>query len=123
MLSVLAWVPILGPILQGLFGLGGKLLDTKVATINANVEAAKVSAQIIHDTDSIGLRLLRDLYCAPAVIHLWFTSWDTFIAESPHIDHGYMWHIASYPPSYSWYIPSVAGLLLGNIGFNIWKLR
>ena len=89
-----------------------------------DVAEEQVAAQIIHDTnESIGIRILRDAYCLPAVVNCLLVGWDTLIAESPHIDHYWMWHVASYPASYSFYIPSVAAFLLGTIGFNIWKRK
>lgn len=125
---ILGWIPILGPIVQGITGIFGKFMDSKVA-INAadatrDVEEAKVSAQIIQTTnDDICLRLLRDIYCTPACIHLLLVSWDTIIAETTHISHKWMWHTATYPASYAWYPTTVAVFLLGNIGLNMWKRK
>ena|SRR6266436_5119302 len=125
---MLSWIPLLGPILQGLFSTAssiyGKFKDTQVGMRQQDVAEEQVAAQIIHDTnDSIGMRILRDAYCLPAVVHLWVTTWDTFIAISPHVDHSRMWHISEYPASYSWYLPSVAAFLVGTIGFNVWKRK
>lgn len=125
---MLSWIPLVGPILQGLFSTAStiysKLKDTQLGMRNAEVEEAKVSAQIIHDTnDDLALRILRDIYCTPACVHLFFVSWDTIIAETTWVSHKWMWHTATYPASYAWYTTSVAVFLLGNIGLNIWKRR
>lgn len=128
MLSVLGWIPVLGPIIQGLFGFAGKFLDTKVAITQSNnsrdVSEAQVSAQIISVTnDDICLRLLRDIYCTPACIHLMLVSWDTIIAQTTWVNHSWMWHTATYPASYAWYPTTVAVFLLGNIGLNMWNRK
>src|SRR5882762_1269078 len=103
---MLSWIPLLGPILQGLFSTAssiyGKFKDTQIGMRQQDVAEEQVAAQIIHDTnESIGIRILRDAYCLPAVVNCLLVGWDTLIAESPHIDHYWMWHVASYPASYS----------------------
>jgi|SRR6267154_1324955 len=124
----LSWIPLLGPILQGLFSTASsiysKFKDTQVGMRQQEVAEEQVAAQVIHDTnDDIGVRILRDAYCTPAVVNVLFTGWDTLIAESPHVDHSWMWHVASYPDSYAWYLPSVAAFLVGTVGLNIWKRK
>lgn len=126
------WLPIIGPIIQGLMTTGSsiymKYKDTelgKLQTTRTNdLEEAKVAASIIQTTnDDIALRILRDLYCTPACVHLFLVSWDTIIAETTWINHSWMWHTASYPLSYAWYPTTVAVFLLGNIGINMWKRK
>lgn len=128
--AALGWIPIIGPILQGLFNTAsaiyGKFKDTQLGMRTADVQEAQISEQIIRDTnDSIGLRILRDIYCTPACIHLLLVSWDTILADpkQTHVSHSWIWHTADYPPSYSWYTTSVAVFLLGNIGMNLWKRK
>ena len=118
MLSALGWIPILGPIIQGLTSIYSKFKDNQLGMRQAEVSEEQVSADIIAHTDSIGLRLARDLYCAPAIIHLWMTSWDCYIAKT---HKSWMLHPVEYPPSYSWYTYTVAVFLVGSIGMNIWK--
>lgn len=120
------WVPLIGPILQGLFSTASsiysKFKDTQLGMRTQEVEEERVAASIIQTTnDDIALRFLRDAYCTPAVVHCMLVGWDTIIAESPHISHSWMWHVADFPPSYGWYLPSVAVFLVGNIGINTWK--
>lgn len=119
MFSLLAgWIPIIGPIIQGIVSIWtGKQQET-VQLRQADVEDNRTAASIIAATDSLGLRLARDMYCAPAIVHLWLTSWDTFVSQN---HHSWMLHIAAYPPSYSWYTYSVAAFLVGSIGLNFWK--
>lgn len=112
--------------MQGLFSTASSMYatfkSTEVEQIKADVETAKVSAQIIQTTnDDIALRMMRDAYCLPAVVHVLFDGWDTIIAESTWVPHSWMWHLAKFPPSYEWYPTTVAVFLLGNIGLNTWK--
>lgn len=127
--AILGFLPIIGPIIQGLFstvsGIYSKWQDTKLGTLTVqrqqDTEEAKVSAQIIHDTqDSIGLRLMRDLVCFPVVVWSTLIGWDTIVAIRYH---DLMFHVEKYPDSVS-YIPyAVMVFLLGNIGINMWSRR
>lgn len=125
---MLSWIPLLGPILQGLFSTASSIYSTfkstQVEQIKADVATAQVSEQIIRDTnDDIGLKILRDAYCLPAVVQVLGTGWDTMIAESTWVNHSWMWHVAAFPPSLAWYPMTVGVFLVGNIGLNIWKRR
>lgn len=120
------WLPIIGPIIQGIVSIFTKSQDTKVAvlktTMGTEVEEAKVSAQIIQSTqDDIGLRLMRDMYCFPAVAQVLLTGWDCMVAENSW--KVYMWHVAKFPPSLEWYPYSVAVFLVGCIGMNMWNRK
>lgn len=123
---MLAFLPIIGPIIQGIISIFTKAMDTKVEVLKTErgteVEEAKVSAQIIASTqDDIGLRLMRDMYCFPAVVQVLLTGWDGLVAENSW--NTYMWHVAKFPPSLEWYPYSVAVFLLGNIGINMWNRK
>jgi len=123
---MLAFLPIVGPIIQGVIGIFTKKMDTDVEktriTRSSDVEEAKVSAEIIKTTqDDVALRFMRDVYCFPAVVQVALTGWDTMIAENSW--NVYMWHVAKFPPSLEWYPYSVAVFLLGNIGINMWSRR
>lgn len=89
------------------------------ATLSTEVEEAKVSAQIIHDTnDDIAIRLMRDTVCFPVVVWSGLIGWDTIIAyRFPQ----WMWHVAAYPVSVGYLPYAVLIFLLGNIGINTWK--
>lgn len=129
------WIPFIGPIIQGLFntvsGIYSKFKDTQLGMRQADVEEAKVSAQIIHDTnDDIGLRIMRDAACLPVVVWMSLIGWDTILSGRDRLGVMYhpwakdlIWHVPDYPFSVS-YIPYVViAFLFGNIGFNIWKRR
>lgn len=122
---ILGWIPILGPIIQGITGIFGKFMDSKVAINQADatrdVEEAKVSAQIIHDTnDDICLRLMRDAVCFPVVVWCMIGGWDTIVAKHwPWL----RFLVAEFPPSMSYYPYAVLVFLLGNIGINMWNRK
>lgn len=124
---MLAFLPIIGPIIQGIVSIFTKVEDTKVevlkTTQGTQVEESKVSAQIISSTqDDIGLRLMRDLIIFPVVVWTFLLCWDTIIAESDYKDH--MWHLASFDKTGAPYLPyAVIVFLLGNIGINMWNRK
>lgn len=122
---MLAWIPLLGPILQGLFSTAstiyGKFKDTQVAMRTADTEDAKVGAQIIANTnDDISLRIIRDTALVPPVVWSSIIGWDTIVAKR-YPD--WMFHVANYPDAVQ-YIPYGAfAFLFGVLGMNIWKRK
>lgn len=123
--AFLAFLPIVGPIIQGIVSIFTKSMDTKVAVLKTTqgtqVEEAKVSAQIIGETqDDIGLRLMRDMLCFPTVAWATLIGWDTIVAiRYP----GLMFHVEKYPDSVSYLPYAVVVFLLGNIGINMWSRK
>lgn len=125
MLALASWIPVIGPILQGIVSIFNKKMDTDVAKLTvkrqSDVEEAKVSAEIIKTTqDSIGLRLMRDIVCFPVVVWSALLGWDTIVAlRYPELK----FHVANYPDAVG-YIPyAVMVFLLGNIGINMWARK
>lgn len=122
---MLSWIPIVGPILQGLFSTVSSIYSTfkstEVEQIKADVATAQVSAQIIHDTnDDIGIRISRDIICFPVAVWCGLATYDTIIAR--HYPE-YMFVVEKFPASISYLPVVVLSFLLGNIGFNIWKRK
>lgn len=122
---MLSWIPLLGPIIQGLFSTAttiyGKFKDTEVAKRTADTADAQVAAQIIRDTnDDIGLRIIRDFALVPPVIWSAIIGWDTIIAyQYPR----WMFHVPNYPDAVQ-YIPYGAfAFLFGILGMQIWKRK
>ncbi len=122
---MLSWIPIVGPIIEGIVSIFNKKMDTDVqkltVTRNNDTEEAKVSAQIIHDTkDDMGLRISRDLICFPVAVWAALMSWDTIVANHWR---SLMWDVPNFPESVQ-YIPyAVMVFLLGNIGINMWNRK
>lgn len=116
---MLSWIPLIGPIIQGISSIFTSYQNTKVAEIKANVQAAQISEQIIKDTnDDICLRILRDAALLFPVTWSALIGWDTIVS---YRWHWLMFHVGNYPQSVG-YIPYAAMIFLfGNIGLNIWK--
>lgn len=115
------WIPLIGPIIDGLTSIYSKFKDTQLGMRNAEVDEAKMSAQIIHDTnDDIGIRLLRDGLCLPVVVWTMIIGWDTIVVRH-HPE--WIWVVEKYPPSVEYLPYAVIMFLLGNIGFNAWKRK
>ena len=127
---MLAFLPIIGPIIQGISsiftGYFNSTVQIKQANVQQDIAETQVSAQIIHDTqDDIGLRLMRDLVCYPVVVWSCLIGWDTLIADPSQtwISHDWMWHVANYPDSVSYLPYAVLVFLLGNIGINMFARK
>jgi len=123
---MLGFLPIIGPIIQGIIGIFTKKMDTDVEkariTRTSDVEEAKVSAEIIKTTqDDIALRFMRDVMCFPIVIWTTLVSWDTIVAlRYPEL----MFHVAGFDKTSVPYLPyAVIVFLLGNIGINMWSRK
>jgi len=122
---MLSWIPLLGPILQGLFNtvssIYSKFKDTQLGMRQAEVDEAKVSADIIHTTnDDIGLRIMRDALCAPVVVWMGIIGWDTIIVRHfPNL----VFIVEKYPDSVAYMPYAVITFLLGNIGINAWTRK
>ena len=119
------WIPLIGPILQGLFSTAttiySKFKDTEVAKRTADTEDAKVGATIIASTnDDISLRIVRDIALVPPVVWGGLIGWDTIVAKN------YRWlmfGVENYPEAVQ-YIPYGAyAFLFGVLGMNIWKRK
>lgn len=122
---MLSWIPLLGPIIQGLFSTAttiyGKFKDTEVAKRTADTADAQVGAQIIHDTnDDISLRIVRDAALVGPVAWSLIIAWDTIVAlRYPSLK----FRVADYPEAVQ-YIPYGAfAFLFGVLGMNVWKRR
>jgi|SRR6185312_1529567 len=120
---MLSWLPLIGPILQGLgstaVSLYSTFKSTEVEQIKAGVTDAQTSAQIIRDTnDDICLRLLRDAALVFPILWSAIIGWDTVVAyHYPEL----MWRVPDYPVDVR-YIPYGAfAFLFGLLGFKVWK--
>ena len=125
MLALLTWIPIIGPIIEGLFGWLNKKEDVSLEKYKAgrtsDLEESKVAANIIDTTkDDIGIRLARDIIIYPVAIWTAIIGWDTTVAiRYPD----WMFHVEKYPDSVAYLPYAVITFLLGNIGINAWKRR
>lgn len=116
MLSIMGWIPIIGPIIDGIVSMFNKFQDKEIVGIQtagaSDIEAAKASVQIIHDTrDDIGVRLSRDLIIFPVAVWCAIGTWDTIVA---HHNPELMYIIEKFPTGPLELLPhAVLAFLLG----------
>ena len=127
---MLSWIPLLGPIFQGISSLVGNftnLAGVKLQTAaQTTIAETNASAQIIQATnDDILLRILRDAAILPVVVWSSLIGWDTIIGDPKQniISHDYLWHVASYPDSVQYLPYVVLVFLFGNIGLNMFNRK
>lgn len=122
---MLSWIPLLGPILQGLFStvstIYGKFKDTEVAKRTADTADAQVGAQIVENNSQyLSIRIMTDAALLMPVVWSFLIGWDTIVA---YRYPDWMFHVADYPPNVQ-YIPYGAfAFLFGVLGMNIWKRK
>lgn len=115
------WLPIIGPIIEGIVSIFNKRQDTYQAQLNAETTDAQTAARIIEVTkDDIGIRICRDIVCFPTSVWAALIGWDTIMAKRfPDL----MFHVEKYPDSVEYLPYAVLAFLLGNIGINAWKRK
>lgn len=122
---MLSWIPLLGPIIQGLTTVFIKSKDTELEKLKVDADVRKSDTNASVATleafkDDIGIRLMRDAVCLPVVVWSMLIGWDTIVAlRYPDI----MFRVADYPTSVSYLPYAVLIFLLGNIGINAWKSK
>ena len=122
---MLGWIPIIGPIIEGIVSIFNKKMDTDVVKLQtktaADVEDAKTAAYIIDSTkDDIGVRIARDIVIFPVSVWAGLIGWDTIVAKRfPDL----MFHVERFPQSVEYLPYAVLAFLLGNIGINAWKRK
>lgn len=94
-----SWIPILGPIIDGIVSIFSKWQDTALGKYKVDgtvdVEAIKASTQITRDfRDDIGVRITRDIIMFPVAIWIGFISWNNIVCfYYPNL----VWTVARYP--------------------------
>jgi hypothetical protein len=117
------WIPIIGPIIDGIVRIFSKWQDTVLGkyTVDGKVDVVAMAASegiIAATRDDIGVRLARDLMIFPVCVWTTLISWDTIVAiRYP----GYMFHVAPYPPALEYLPYAVVTFLLGAVGITTWK--
>lgn len=120
-----SWIPVLGPIIQGLTTVFIKSKDTELEKIRIDADVHNqdvlASTRILEAfKDDIGLRFMRDLVCFPVVIWSVIIGWDTVVAlRFPELK----FNVAEYPASVSYLPYAVLIFLLGNVGINAWRTK
>lgn len=113
------WIPLIGPIIQGITSIFSGYFSTKVEAIKADAQTAQVSEQIIKDTqDDIALRIMRDMIILPVSLWCFAIGYDTLIvAYWPQ----WMFIVPPFPHTVAYLPYVVLTFLFGNIGLNFWK--
>jgi len=119
------WIPVIGPIIDGIVHIFNKYEDTQLGKykVDGTVDVAgmKASADIIASTkDDIGVRLARDLLLFPVIIWTDLIVWDKIVAiHYPHLVYG----VALLPDAISYLPYAAVTFLLGNVGLIAWRRR
>lgn len=117
------WLPIIGPIIQGIVSIFTKAEDTALGKFQANVDLDKSAIQgsttittAFHD--DIGVRLTRDIIMFPVAVWMGFVTWNNIVVYYyPHLT----WTVAAYPPSLAELPYAVMVFLFGMTALNIWR--
>jgi len=122
---VFSWIPLVGPILQGLFSTASSIYatfkNTEVEQIKADTTTAQIGAQMVESNNHyLSIRILTDAALLMPVTWSALIGWDTIVAKRfPDL----MFHVADYPTGVQ-YIPYGAfAFLFGVLGMNIWKRK
>lgn len=122
---LLSWIPLIGPIVQGIAGIFTKKEDTALAKYQTDASVRKDDNATALGTlqtfkDDVGIKIMRDMVCFPVVVWSMIIGWDTIVAlRFPDL----MFHIDKYPESVAYLPYAVLVFLLGNIGINAWKTK
>lgn len=119
------WIPLIGPILQGLSSIVGNFTNLDAVkyqtAAQTTIAETNASVQIIQATnDDILLRIIRDLMILPGAAWFFLGGWDTIVGKNwPE----WRFLVSEFPPQLAYYPYAVLVFLLGNIGLNAWKNR
>jgi hypothetical protein len=115
---MLSWIPLLGPIIQGLTTIFTKTKDTELEKYKTDSNASIQTLSTFRD--DIGVRVMRDMVCFPVVVWSMIIGWDTIVVRHyPNL----VFIVEKYPDSVAYLPYAVLIFLLGNIGINAWKSR
>jgi hypothetical protein len=112
------FLPIIGPIISGIFSTVNRFQDVQLAKIKDDSERIRLQHDLtMKAQDDASLRLARDILVYPVAVWCAIGTWDTLVAESFLSD--WMWHVAKFPPGPLEYLPfAVLAYLLGNTYIN-----
>ena len=113
-----AFLPIIGPIISGIFNTVGKYQDVQLAKVKDDSERIKLQHELtMSNQDKPNTNLQRDMICFPIAVWCALGTWDTIVAESAF--SGWMFHVAKFPPGPLEYLPfAVLAYLFGNAWLN-----
>ncbi len=109
---LLGWLPIIGPIIDGVFSVAKNITDNKAKKDLNNLDEVKARLEVVKAfKDDILTRLCRDLIMFPVAVWCLLGTWDTIVAyRYPDLK----FTIASFPPGPLEYLPfAVLAFLFG----------
>lgn len=120
-----AWIPIIGPIIDGIVSIFSKWQDTQLGKYTVDgkvdVEAMTASANIVATTqDDIGIRLARDFLIWPIII---WTDLIVFVTLCKTMKPGWYFIVLPLPPAIEFLPYAVFTFLLGAVGLTMWNRR
>ena len=107
----LGWLPIAGPIIDGIVAIVKGHQDVSVKKDTNDVEEIKARLNLLAALkDDIGVRLARDITMFPVAVWTALVSWDTIWAiRAPEL----MFHVEKYPPALEYLPYAVLAFLFG----------
>lgn len=109
---LLGWLPIIGPIIDGVFSVAKNLTDNKAKKDANNLQEIQARLEVMKAfKDDIMTRLCRDLIMFPVAVWCAIGTWDTIVAlRFNELKFG----IASFPTGPLEYLPfAVLAFLFG----------
>lgn len=122
---MLGWIPILGPIIDGIVSVikGSQNVDVQKYTVDGkvNIEALKASTQIVNNfKDDISVRLARDIILFPTCVWTALVVWDNIILHS-HPNWMIIVESFEHNPGLEYLPYAVLSFLFGLQAMKIWR--
>lgn len=125
MLSLLGWIPVIGPLIDGIVSIFGKFQDTKVAQYKVDGEVAVQTIQsstaiTLGFMNDIPIRIARDLVMFPGSVWCGLFVWDK-IVEHRYPDLVWVVHPLNGPMEY---LPfALMTFFFGMSAMNTWNRK
>lgn len=119
------WIPIIGPIIDGIVSIFGKFEDTQLGKLKIDGDVAITQVNASRDTlrdfkDDIGVRLARDIILFPTSVWTGLIVWDKIVAiRFPDL----VWSVSplSTETGLAMLPYAVLTFLFGAVAMRIWK--
>lgn len=120
-----AWIPLVGPIIDGIVSIFSKWQDTELGKkkIDGQIytEEVRSSTQTLRDFhDDIGVRICRDIILLPGSLWVGSIVWSKFI-ERHYPD--LVWAVNPIPESVSYLPMAIMTFLFGVVAVSAYKRR
>ncbi len=106
-----AWLPIIGPIVEGVVSVIKGHQDVTIKKDTNDVEEIKARISLLAALkDDIGIRIVRDIIMTPVAVWTALISWDTIVAlRFPD----WQFHVAAYPEPIAYLPYAVLAFIFG----------